>query len=84
MSDSDKKQYCSEPLQVPGAAPLKVGDHVVVAVALMGIGGGSAIEVYIVTSPAPAPRLSAELSGHHPGWLEGLLDATAEWASARE
>ena len=52
-SDSDHKQYCSEPLQVPGVAALQVGERIVVAVALVDLGGGSGVEVYIVTSPAP-------------------------------
>jgi hypothetical protein len=53
-SDSDTQEHCSQPMQVPGSAPLKTGDHVVVTVALVDVGGGASVEVFIVTSPPPS------------------------------
>ena len=52
-SDADTQQHCSQPMQVPGSPILKVGNRVTVTDAFVDLGGGSSIEVYIVTSPAP-------------------------------
>lgn len=52
-SDADHHQTCSVPLQVPGSPALKTGDHIVVVAALVDLGGGSGVEVYIVTTPTP-------------------------------
>jgi hypothetical protein len=52
-ADSDGSNNCSQPMQVPGTPQLKVGDNVVVIDAFVGLGNGSSVEVYVVTSPAP-------------------------------
>lgn len=52
--DQDREQHCSEVYLPTGSVPLKVGEHVVVTIAMVPVPGGSQA-VYVVTNRDPAP-----------------------------
>lgn len=54
-TDVSGVQFCSEPYQGVGSAPLVVGEHVTGTVALLSTGPSSAMEVFILTDPQPTP-----------------------------
>ena len=54
-NDGSGEQFCSEPYQRVGSAPLVVGEHVTGSVALLSIGPSSAKEVFVLTAPPSVP-----------------------------
>jgi hypothetical protein len=54
-TDGSGEQFCSEPYQRGGSAPLVVGEHVTGTAAWLSTGPSSAVEVFIVTDPRPTP-----------------------------
>ena len=54
-TDGSGVQFCSNPYQRVGSAPLVVGEHVTGSVALLSTGPSSATEVFILTDPQLTP-----------------------------
>lgn len=54
-TDVSGVQFCSEPYERVGSAPLVVGRHVTGTVALLSTGPSSAMEVFILIDPQPTP-----------------------------
>jgi len=54
-TDGSGAQFCSNPYQRVGSAPLVVGEHVTGSVALLSTGPSSATEVFILTDPQTMP-----------------------------